>query len=253
MRAASVARGTQRSRTVGFDRTSSGAPNTAQRGVALELVDQAALALDDVAIDDRGRSALSRPAPPPGGGRTAASGVESDEVDEQDARSALTSPPHEASAWLSARVATSAPTWRPNRSRIPLPFAQPLRHVVEAGLEEPDLAAVVDRHVRLEVAALHLVEPACAGRAAGRQIAFVAASSVASRPATHATPARNSTAAATAARVHSQAWATPAIPTTSSPSSGTPVPSDQAIGQPRLARPGATQTTGRVERRERTP
>ena len=34
-------------------------------------------------------------------------------------------------------------------------FAQPGDHLVEAGLEQPDLTAVINRDVRVELAALH--------------------------------------------------------------------------------------------------
>ena len=56
----------------------------------------------------------------------------------------------------SAALATSAPTWRPKRSRSSSRSRSPVDHLVEAGLEQPDLGAVVDRHRCVEVAVLDL-------------------------------------------------------------------------------------------------
>ena len=40
----------------------------------------------------------------------------------------------------------------------PLPLAQSVRHPVEARLQQPDLASVVNRHVHLQVPLLDAVE-----------------------------------------------------------------------------------------------
>ena len=51
----------------------------------------------------------------------------------------------------------------------PLPLGQVAHHVVESGLQQAQLAGVIDLHVRVVVTALHLARAPSAAGAAGRR------------------------------------------------------------------------------------
>jgi hypothetical protein len=122
-----------------------------QRGVALELVDPSGVLLHDV--DDDGeepvqqRHDLLRRAP---GGQ----GGGADEVDEQH-RDAADLAPEPDLARRRGRARDVVPDMAAEEVPQPLALVQPGDHRVEAGLQLPELGAVVDRDGRLPITVLH--------------------------------------------------------------------------------------------------
>ena len=124
-----------------------------QRRVTLELVDEAAVPVDRV--DDDPEEVVEQ-ADDVGGRPGRGQLGRADQVDEQHGHVALLAAEfgaafERAASDVLADVAAEQVTQ-------PLPLGQVAHHVVETGLQQPELAGVVDLHVGVVVAALHLAE-----------------------------------------------------------------------------------------------
>ena len=112
----------------------------AQRSVALELVDEAALGLDG--LDDDPEEAVEQRGRPRSAAERQGDRRRADEVDEHGADLALLAP--EASAAAQRRAGDLAADLAAEQVADVLALAQALGHPVEARLQQADLAAVVD-------------------------------------------------------------------------------------------------------------
>ena len=124
-----------------------------QRGVALELVDEAAVPGDGV---DHHPEELVEQADHLGGRPCRRQLGGADQVDEQHGDVALLAA--QLGAALQRPAGHVLADVAAEQVTQPLPLGQVAHHVVEAGLQQAQLAGVVDLHVRVVVAALHLAE-----------------------------------------------------------------------------------------------
>ena len=124
-----------------------------QRGVALELVDEPAVSVDR--LDDHPEELVEQPDDL----RRRLRGGElggADQVDEQHGDVALLAAQLGAAFQRSPRDVLADVA--AEQVAQPLPLGQLADHVVEPGLQQAELAGVVNLHVRVVVAALHLAE-----------------------------------------------------------------------------------------------
>ncbi len=123
-----------------------------QGRVADELVDQPAAVVD--LVHDHPEEPVEQ-GDDLGGVLLGGQGGGADQVDEEHGDDPV-SPPSSTSL-SAAAAATSLPTWRPKTSRRVSPVAQATDHLVEAGLELPELGAVVHLQLDVEVGVLDVL------------------------------------------------------------------------------------------------
>jgi len=128
----------------------------------------------------------------------------------------------------------------------PLALGQSLHHGVEAELEAADLGAVVDRHADVELPLAHALPTDSTGSAVAR-----AATVIAIRPTARPALPRTTIATPSLARVASGCPTSAAMPMTTIPDSGSPVPITHA-STARVATPGTASRSGAPRSRART-
>ena len=163
----------------------------AQRGVALELVDRAAVLGRRPSTTTRRTSFSSSTTSC--GGRVAASSVEPTRSTNSTATSRISPPSVNAALERLARHVL--PDLAAEQVAQPLALAQARDHLVEAGLEQADLAAVVDGQFGVESPSSHAVHRATHRRDAARRPSAPRSRLRTSRRA-RPIPARKATAAA---------------------------------------------------------
>ena len=124
-----------------------------ERGVALELVDEAAVAVDGV---DDDAEELVEQADDLGGGPGGRQLRRADQVDEQHGDVAFLTA--ELGAAFEGAAGDVLADVAAEKVTQPLPFGEVANHVVESGLQQAQFAGVVDLHVRVVVAALDFAQ-----------------------------------------------------------------------------------------------